>query len=117
MEKLRMLIELRSRCKFSVLSLQFSVIASSLVTACMAVGAERELRPIEGLPFQIGAFDARPVVAGHPRVFFSSDEVERAKKLIEENPAYMQVFDKLIADADKQLDLVIKPLDESWWEA
>lgn len=88
-----------------------------LLLSAGAKAAELPRPPIEGLPFQITAFDARDVVAGHPRVFFSPEEIERARKHIQEDAGSRKVFEKLIADADQQLEVSLQPLDESWWEA
>lgn len=84
----------------------------------LAVSApDAPLPPIEGLPFEIGRLDSTPVAAGYPRLFFSPDEVGEAKARVEKDPASKAILDRLIAEADKQLEIEIKPLDESWWDA
>ncbi len=86
-----------------------------LVTSIHA--AENALPPIEGLPFEIGRLDSASVTATHPRLFFSPEEIARAKGRVEKEENARKTFDHLITEADEQLTVEIEPIDESWWEA
>lgn len=95
----------------------FSLLTCSLLFHSAAAAAQPSLPPIEGLPFQLVPFDKRDIVAGHPRLFFSPEEIERARKLAQDDAAYRRILEKLRTEADHHLELELKPLDESWWEA
>lgn len=89
------------------------VIALSLTTGTIA--APPQLPPSEELPFDIPAFDASDIEATHARLFFSPDEVKQAKSRIREDADARKIYDRLIQQADEQLDIALEPIDESWW--
>jgi hypothetical protein len=94
--------------------------AAAAVTPAQA--AEKEKAPAKAapsakiLPFEIGTLDSSGIKAKGPRLFFSQEEIDRAKGRIAADDETKAILERLTAEAKKDLELEIKPLDESWWE-
>lgn len=68
------------------------------------------------LPFEIGRLEVPTEPAAHPRVFFSGEETQAARRRVERDPAARAILDRFLADVREHLELTIEPIDETWWQ-
>ncbi len=84
--------------------------------ASAALAADKAPGGLTGLGFDIGTLDSSAIKAAGPRLFFTQDEIGRAKARLDTDEQARAILDNLKAEADKHLQIEIQPLDESWWD-
>lgn len=89
------------------------VLIGGLITQVLA--AERSAAGKAVAP-DIGTLDSSAFKAKGPRLFFSQEEIDLAKGRNEVDEQAKAILDNLKAEADKHLQIEIKPLDETWWD-
>lgn len=87
---------------------------SLCLIAAPAIGAADPL--IAGLPFAIGRLDSSEPRFAEPCLFMTLEEIERANRRAEGEPAIRAIRNRFLEQATRHLGLQIEPLDESWWQ-
>ena len=73
-------------------------------------------QPIKGLPFAVGALESSPF-KGKPRpLFLTAQEAARVRARIAETTRGKAIYDRIIAEAETQLEAEIAPIDEGCWQ-
>ncbi len=94
----------------------FLLIGSGVMLVSEAQAAEKASNSVKGLPFEIGTLDSSTIKAKGPRLFLSQEEIDRAKARLDADDQARAILENLKAEADKHLQIEIKPLDEAWWD-
>ncbi|MHC4671587.1 MAG: alginate lyase family protein [Planctomycetota bacterium] len=94
----------------------FCVGVSSSVFGDSKSDGDETLSIIEGLGFNVGKLDSSLISTPRLRLFFSGEEILRAKKRIRNDDEAKHILRRLMAEADEQLKVKIEPLNEDWWE-
>jgi len=79
-------------------------------------GYDKRIPVIEGLGFDIQKLDSSSITLPHVQLFFTDQEIQRAKVRIQQNREAQKILRRLIDEANEQLKIKIVPLNEGWWE-
>jgi len=94
----------------------YMIVVLAAQAASLASAAEKAAAAAKGAAPDIGTLDSAAIKAKGPRLFFTPEEIERAKGRLEADEQARGVLERLKEEADKHLQIEVKPLDESWWD-